>query len=70
LAQNKVVEIDRSGKIVKEIAVGGAHTASRLPNGNTLVAGMNNRFVAEYNSAGKEVWRRTTEGRPWRINFR
>jgi HEAT repeat protein len=70
MSQNKVVEVDSSGKTLKEFPVVGVHTATRLPNGNTLVAGMNNRYVAEFNGAGKEVWRKTTEGRPWRINFR
>jgi HEAT repeat protein len=70
MAQNKVVEIDRNGKETRAFNVVGAHTATRLPNGHTLVAGMNNRFVAEFNSGGKEVWRQTTTGRPWRINFR
>jgi HEAT repeat protein len=70
MSQNKVVEMDVTGKEKRSISVDGVHTATRLPNGNTLVAGMNNRIVAEYDRAGKKVWETTAPGRPWRVHYR
>jgi hypothetical protein len=56
---NRVVEVDRAGKLVWEIRVGNnpAH-AVRLENGNTLVCLMSSRQVVEYDPTGKTVvWR-------------
>jgi hypothetical protein len=56
-----VREYDPQGKIVKEIpAVGGPHSAIRLPNGNTLIAcgdhGGKGMRVFEVDASGKTVW--------------
>jgi HEAT repeat protein len=70
MSQNKVVEVDIKGNIKKEFAAEGVHTATRLPNGNTLVAGMNNNLIAEYDRGGKQVWKMQSPGRPWRVHYR
>ena len=55
-----VIEYDPQGKIVREIpAVGGPHSAVRLPNGNTLIACADRpggHRVFEADPAGKTVW--------------
>jgi hypothetical protein len=42
-----------------------------LPNGNTLVASMNARIVAELDASGTtRVWQTTCNGRPWQVRYR
>lgn len=64
---NKVIELDRSGKVHWQVTVRTPSSASRLPNGNTLVSAMDDRRVVEFNRAGKEVWTRKTDGRPFLV---
>jgi hypothetical protein len=61
----KVVEVDAAGKVHWEVQVQNPTLATRLRNGHTLVGA--NRMVAEYDRAGKEVWKQTTTGRVWRV---
>ncbi len=56
-----VREYDSQGKLLREIPVpGGAHSAVRLPNGNTLIAGADSggvpAAVFEVTPAGETVW--------------
>jgi len=62
---DRVVETDAAGKIHWEVSVSKATGATRLANGNTLVASSDGRFAVEVNRAGKEVWKKTTKGRPF-----
>jgi hypothetical protein len=62
---DRVVETDEQGKIHWEVTVTKATGATRLANGNTLVASSDGRFAVEVNRAGKEVWKKTTKGRPF-----
>jgi hypothetical protein len=41
-----------------------------LPNGNTLVALMQQQKVVEVNRAGKVVWEKATSGRPFHVRRR
>jgi len=68
--QGKVVEFDPNGKAVWEAQTPMPSSASRLPNGNTLVACQNNQCIIEVNRAGKEVWRYNVNGRPWQVRRR
>ena len=52
---NTVVEYDSDGKVVWQAAVMNGSRATRLANGNTLVASMNGNVV-ELDNAGKTVW--------------
>lgn len=67
--QQKVIEYDPQGKPVWEAAApGGAHTAVRLPNGNTLIT-IADRIkgeakVIEVDKAGKTVWALTNQDLP------
>jgi outer membrane protein assembly factor BamB len=61
----KVLETDRTGKILWEANVQWASSAMRLKNGRTLVASSNGRFVVELDSSGKEVWRVECKVRPF-----
>ena len=67
---NKVKEFDGGGKVVFEANVGLATYATRLANGHTLAADTQNRRVVEYNALGNEVWKHTTQGRPFRVKRR
>ncbi|MCI0465139.1 MAG: HEAT repeat domain-containing protein [Gemmataceae bacterium] len=64
--QGKVVETDAKGKVHWECDVRTACYAQRLSNGHTLVASGDGRYVVEVDRQGKEVWRKTTKGRPFR----
>jgi hypothetical protein len=66
----KVVETDRSGRVVWECTVESPAHASRLRNGNTLVASIEGRKIAEYDRSGKEVWSQKTQGRPFHVHRR
>jgi hypothetical protein len=65
-AQNKVMEYDDKGKVVWEADVTSPISASRMPNGNVLVASSNGACVVELNREGKEVRKLTLEGHPLR----
>jgi hypothetical protein len=68
--QNRVAEVDATGKTVWQCAVPGAYHATRLPNGNTLVSSHQSRKVVEVNHQGEIVWQITTEGSVWRVHRR
>jgi hypothetical protein len=62
----KVVETDRMGKVLWECSVPTPTYATRLPNGNTLVASVDRNYVVEVDRDGKEKWKKTVPGRPFR----
>jgi len=53
-----VVELDRGGKIVRELAVKRPYHVQRLRNGNTLVCANQGTQVVELDGTGKVVWSR------------
>lgn len=56
-ANNRVVEYDRTGKVVWEASVSQPVAAVRLPNGNTLITSMNECRAVEFDRTGKnQVW--------------
>ena len=59
-ANGRVLEIDKTGKILWEGAVTGACGVWRLPNGHTLVA--SNRRVVELDRTAKVVWEMAGDG--------
>jgi hypothetical protein len=63
----RVIEIDGTGKILWECSVPEAVFATRLRNGNTLVASFNGRFLVEMDKTGKEVAKQTLQGRPFTV---
>ncbi|HMF13820.1 MAG TPA: PQQ-binding-like beta-propeller repeat protein [Gemmataceae bacterium] len=64
---NRVIEIDETGRVQWECTVQTPAWATRLPNGNTLVASTEGHSVVEVDRAGKEIWKRETTGRPFRV---
>jgi len=66
-SSNRVIELDKDGKIHWQVTVTSPSSASQLPNGNILVSAMNDRRVVEFNRAGKEVWSQKTKGRPFLV---
>ncbi|HEV3205304.1 MAG TPA: HEAT repeat domain-containing protein [Gemmataceae bacterium] len=65
LTNNKIMEIDSTGKTGWECSVSGACHATRLPNGNTLVTSMTANKVLEVDRTGNTVWEKSTSGRPF-----
>jgi hypothetical protein len=59
---NRVVERDADGKVVREIPVVEPIAVTYLPNGHLLVTSMTQNRAVELDRSGKEVWeyRRTT----------
>ena len=66
----KVIEIDESGRVLWEAPVPSPSWATRLRNGNTLVASLDTRKVLEIDRSGKVVWEQATTGRPFRARRR
>lgn len=64
---NRVVEVDASGKVYWECSASTPAFATRLRNGNTLIACTEGRYVVEVDRSGQEVWKQTTLGRPFRV---
>jgi HEAT repeat protein len=64
----EVLEVDATGKTRWRVAQSGAYFATRLPNGNTLVAHAGG--IVEFNRAGKAVWKKDTKTAPWLVHWR
>src|SRR5262249_48331108 len=63
----KVVELDAAGKIVWENNQASPVFATRLRNGNTLIACFEARALVEVTREGKEVNKQTLLGRPFTV---
>jgi hypothetical protein len=66
-SSGRVVEVDGKGKIEWECSIPSPVFATRLRNGNTLVASFDGRCIIEVNRAGKEVRKQTLQGRPFAV---
>ncbi|MCE9531101.1 MAG: HEAT repeat domain-containing protein [Planctomycetes bacterium] len=70
---NKYAEVGQDGKVVWEHSTTGSPTRldptriQRLRNGNTVVAGGNVMWVAEFDRDKKEIWKVATKGRPFSV---
>jgi HEAT repeat protein len=62
---NKVMELDRAGKVLSQFTVTTPSSVNRLPSGHVLVTSMDAKCVVEFTRQGKEVWKQTTPGRPF-----
>jgi hypothetical protein len=69
-SEDKVLEMDATGKVLTNWAVPGAASAVRLPNGHTLVACSRNNRVWELDRNGKMIWEKVADGQPWRVRRR
>jgi hypothetical protein len=69
-SEDKVLELDPTGKVLTSWGVAGAASAVRLPNGHTLVACSRNNRIVELDRDGKTLWEKTGEGQPWRVRRR
>ncbi len=64
--KNRMMEVNRDGKIVWEKAgFGFPYSARLLPNGNILVAGPSKNVVSEYSRNGKIAWKKTGLRQPY-----
>src|SRR5262249_32865966 len=63
---NKVIEIDGAAKVAWQCSANTPAYATRLRNGPSLVACVDNRLVMEFDRAGTEVWRQPSGGRTFR----
>jgi hypothetical protein len=54
--QHRVVEYDRAGNVLGQVAVEDPIAAVRLGSGNLLVTSMSQKRALEYDPAGKLVW--------------
>jgi hypothetical protein len=53
---NRIVERDQTGKVVRETPVQQPITANYLPNGHLLITSMTQNRAVELDRSGKEVW--------------
>jgi len=66
--QNKIVELDSSGKVRWQQTVPNPWACQGLPNGHRLVACYSQNLIIEYDAEGKEVWRKTgLPGNPFSV---
>jgi HEAT repeat protein len=65
--QNRVVEVDRAGKVTRSIGVRGAWSVEALRDGHYLVATNRDARVIEIDAAGHTVWEAYTRNRPIRV---
>lgn len=56
MSQDRVVEYDESGRVVRQLSVPQPIAAVRLANGNTMVTSMSQNRAIELDRSGKEVW--------------
>jgi hypothetical protein len=70
LNNRQVREIDADGKVYSPFTYVGAFRATRLPNGNTLVASFTTNKMAEFDRDGKLRWEMICKGRPWSVRHR
>jgi hypothetical protein len=64
----QVLEVDQTGKVLREDRVPGACGVSRLPNGHTLVSAKN--LVVELDRSGRRVWEQRSAGYVRRVHRR
>jgi HEAT repeat protein len=64
---SKIVEVDAKGAIVWQCNQASPVFATRLRNGNTLIACFENKSVVEVDRDGKEVGKLTLQGRPFTV---
>jgi hypothetical protein len=71
-SNNMVVEYDQEGRRIWEAKVTQPSSATRLPNGNTLVAcSLGNQQVVELDRSGNVVWQHQAPNqRPWKARRR
>ena len=69
-SMNKVVEYDLDGKAIWEAKVSMPTTATRLPNGNTLVVSQQTQLLTELDRQGKVVLETKLDTRPFRARRR
>ena len=62
---NKIIELDPKGAVVWECTQPSPVFATRLRNGNTLIACFEGKTLVEVNREGKEVAKTTLAGRPF-----
>jgi hypothetical protein len=65
--RNRIIEIDPAGKIQWEQTIRTPMSATRLRNGNTLIACYEDRSVIEVDRAGKEINKHLLQGRPFAV---
>jgi hypothetical protein len=63
--RNRVIEVDKAGKIRWEYNVRTPMSATRLRNGHTLIACYEDRCVIEVDRAGKEINKQLLQGHPF-----
>jgi outer membrane protein assembly factor BamB len=67
----RVVEIDSAGKLFRELRLKRATSATRLANGNILVAATSDRRLVLFDDTGKIIWKKTDpNSRPMRVRKR
>lgn len=65
----KIREYDFTGQLLKEWDLPMAYSASRLPNGNTLISGYKPAQLVEIDPAGKTVWKLNPADLPPELNI-
>jgi DNA-binding beta-propeller fold protein YncE len=67
---NRVVEVDASGKVTWQVTVPAPTCVAVLPGGNFLVGSHRNNTVCEVDRKGKVLWSERCEGQVFRVRVR
>lgn len=66
----RIVEMDKTGKVVREVNVASPTSVAVLPNGNWLVGSHILNTVRELDAKGAVVWEHKAEGQVFRVRVR
>jgi outer membrane protein assembly factor BamB len=67
---NRIVEMDRTGRIVWEVSVPSPTCVAVLPDGNLLVGSHRMNYLREIDRKGTVLWEKKTEGQIFRVRTR
>jgi hypothetical protein len=56
MTQDRVVEYDAAGVIVRSFSIIEPIVAKRLASGHVMVTSMEDRMAAEFDAAGRRIW--------------
>lgn len=66
----RIVEMDRTGKVTREVEVAKPTTVAVLPGGNLLVGSHELNTVREIDAKGKLLWEHKADGQVFRVRVR
>ena len=67
---HRIIEVDRKGKVLREVSIPSPTCVAMLPGGNLLVGSHVLNNVREIDRTGKVLWEHKAEGQVFRVRVR